>query len=311
MNKNEQNAVSGPSTERVRPLYVTLASATGSGISLVDLWRALWEGKWLVIGICVLFATAAVIYALKAEPIYRSEIVLAPVGSAATTGASSPLTSLASIAGLGLGGATDQAQIIAMLESRGFTAAFIRDKQLLPVLFADLWDEQTNTWRVEPEEQPDIRDAVKYFGEAVRFVVEDEPRTGLVTLAIEWRDPKLAADWASELVHRLNESARNRDIEESQRKLDYLNREMAKASLVELRQAISRVVEEQINAMMLAQAQQEYAFKIIDPPIVPKQRVWPKRTLIVMVTTFLGGVLGLFVVLSRFAIRRLSTSAAP
>jgi uncharacterized protein involved in exopolysaccharide biosynthesis len=310
MDHNEQNAGSGAPIGRVRPLYVTIAAPSGEAISLADLWRAFWDGKWLVIIVCLFCASAAALYALRAEPIYRSEAVLAPVRKSAMESASAPLTNLASIAGIGFGGATDQAEIIAMLESRGFTEAFIREKGLLPVLFADRWDAQAQKWKVGPEDQPDVRDAVKYFDEAVRFVIEDEPRAGLVTLAIEWPDPKLAAEWAGELVHRINERTRSRDIEESRRKLEYLNQEMEKANLVELRQAISRVIEQQINAMMLAQAQDEYAFKIIDPPVAPKQRVWPKRTLIVIIAAFLGGALGTLVVLGRFAIRRVSASAA-
>jgi uncharacterized protein involved in exopolysaccharide biosynthesis len=132
----------------------------------------------------------------------------------------------------------------------------------------------------------------------------------LVTLAIEWKDPEVAAKWAAELVNRVNKRIREQDIEESQRKLAYLNEELNKSSLVELRLAISRVIEEQINAMMLAQSQIEYAFEVIDPAVVPKQRVRPKRTLIVIVAVVLGGLLGIFILLVKSAIGRLINRAA-
>lgn len=308
MDKNEQSAVSGASTERVRPLYVTIAPPADGGITVADLWKALWQGKWIVIGLCILSAILAVFYAMSATPVYRSEVVLAPVSRGAMSGTPSPLGGLASFAGISLGGATDRAEIIATLESNGFTAAFIRDKDLLPILFADRWDAQAQKWRVSPEEQPDVRDGIRLFNEGVRFISEDAPKAGLVTLAIEWTDPETAAEWARELVQRINESARKRDIAESQRKLDYLNQEMSKATIVELRQAISRVIEEQINAMMLAQAQNEYAFKVIDPPIIPKKRIWPQRTLIVLVAVFLAGFVGTLIVLVRFAIKRMHTN---
>lgn len=308
MDKNEQSAVSRASTERVRPLYVTIAPPAGGGITLADLWKALWQGKWIVIGLCVLSAAFAVLYALSATPIYRSEVVLSPVSKGSMSGTSSPLGGLASFAGITVGGATDQVEMLAMLESNGFTAAFIRDKDLLPILFADRWDAQAQKWNASLEEQPDVRDGVRLFNEGVRFISEDAPKTGLVTLAIEWKDPKIAAEWAGELVQRINESARRRDIAESQRKLDYLNQEMSKANIVELRQAIARVIEDQINAMMLAQAQAEYAFKVIDPPIIPKKRIWPQRTLIVLVAVFLAGFIGTLIVLVRFAIKRMHTN---
>jgi uncharacterized protein involved in exopolysaccharide biosynthesis len=304
MDKNEQGGISGLGAESMRPLYVTIAPPVGGGIALVDLWEALWRGRWMVIGLCVLSAVVSVFYALSATSIYRSEVVLAPASKGAMSGTVSPLGGLASLAGISLGGATDEAEALAMLASNGFTAAFVRDKKLLPVLFADRWDAQGQKWKVPPEEQPDVRDGVRFFREGVLSISENEPKTGLVTLAIEWTDPQTAAGWAGELVQRLNETARRRDVAESQRKLDYLNQEMSKATIVELRQAISRVIQDQINAMMLAQAQSEYAFKVIDPPTIPKRRIWPQRTLIVLLAVLLAAFVGTFIVLVRFAIKR-------
>lgn len=292
----------------MRSLYVTIAPPAGGGITIADLWGALWRGKWIVIWMCIAAAVLAVIYALSATEIYRSEVVLAPVHKGAMSASSSPLGGLASFAGISLGGETDRAETLAMFESNGFTAAFIQENDLLPILFADRWDSQAQKWIVPAEDQPDVRDGVRFFADAVRFITEDSPKAGLVTLAIEWTDPHLAADWAGSLVQRLNERARERDIGESQRKLDYLNQEMSKANIVELRQAISRVIEEQINAMMLAQAQEEYAFKVIDPPTIPKKRIWPQRTLIVLIAVFLAGFVGTLIVLIRFAITRMPPS---
>lgn len=71
---------------------------------------------------------------------------------------------------------------------------------------------------------------------------------------------------------------------------------------MELRQAISRLIEDQIQTIMVAQAEGEYAFRIVDPPRVPNQRISRKRRVIVMVATFLGGMIGVFVALLHCAI---------
>lgn len=288
----------------VQPVYLAMPQTVDSGVDLIELWFALWHGKWLIIGTAFILAIAGIVYSLLATPIYYSEVVLAPVTRNQPNGLSD-LGGLASLAGIRLSGTADNSQSLAVLQSNNFIAEFIQEKNLLPTLFPDEWDSKNQRWvSNDPERQRDVRDGVKVFVENVRTITED-PKTGLVTLSIEWTDPKTAAEWATDLVNRINEKTRQRDIEESQRKLDYLNKQLADASLVELRLAISRIIEDQISAMMLAQAQVEYAFEIIDPAVVPKQRISPKRTLIVIIATFLGGFLGVFVVLSRYAARKL------
>lgn len=288
-----------------RPVYISMGGAAEeNGVDILDLWRSVLEGKWLILGVAAVFAVLAIAYSLMATPIYRAETILSPARDG-TGRAASGLSGLASLAGIDIGMNDDTVQeSIAILKSRKFAEEFIRERNLLPVLFAEQWDPDTESWMVDnPEEIPDIRDAVSLFVDSVIDVTED-PQTGLVTLAVEWSDAQLVATWAAELVARVNEAIRRRDISESEQKLNYLYSELGKANLVELREAISRVIEEQINAMMLAQGKIEYAFKVIDPPVIPKKRARPQRTLIVVVATLLGGFIGVFVVIARSTLRR-------
>lgn len=301
-----KEAIDNSSHSDVRPVYIAVPAPPRSGIDLPELWNAVFERKWLVIAISFSFALAAVAYSLWATPIYRAEVVLAPAKEGGAGGELSRLSGLAGLAGINLGVGRDSVQSIAILESRSFTEEFIREHNLLPILFAEEWDAESGQWKSDdPMLQRDLRDGVKYFTENVRFITEN-PQTGLVTLAVEWTDANLAAEWAMELVARVNESTRARDIQDSQKKLDYLNDQLAKAQFVELRQAISRVIEEQIKTMMLAQAQTQYAFEVIDPATVPKQRVRPKRTLIVIIGTALGGFVGVLIALFMFAVGRIA-----
>jgi LPS O-antigen subunit length determinant protein (WzzB/FepE family) len=54
---------------------------------------------------------------------------------------------------------------------------------------------------------------------------------------------------------------------------------------------------------MLANAQREYVFKTVDPAVVPQEKSEPKRALICVVATMLGGMLGVFVVFIRAFIK--------
>ena len=61
-----------------------------------------------------------------------------------------------------------------------------------------------------------------------------------------------------------------------------------------------QLIEEQTKNMMLTMVKKEYVFKTIDPAQVPDTKARPKRALIVVLGTMLGGVLSLFIVLIRY-----------
>ena len=206
------------------------------------------------------------------------------------------LGGLAALAGVNVGEG-NAVEALAVLQSREFARAFIEQYDLLPLFFADDWDADEKRWQVDdPADAPDIRDGVKFFHEDVLRVSEDRS-SGLVTLAIEWIDPDIAAEWASTLVRRLNDRLRDRALQEAQTNVNYLQSQMVSTNLVTLQESIGRLLENELQQLMLAKGNEEFAFKILDPAVSPKQRVRPKRALIVILGTILGGLLGAFTVL--------------
>lgn len=50
-------------------------------IDLRELFKALWEGKWIVIATTFVIAVSAVLYALSLPNIYKADALLAPAES--------------------------------------------------------------------------------------------------------------------------------------------------------------------------------------------------------------------------------------
>lgn len=288
-----------------RVVYVMPEQGLGAAddeISLRDLWNILWLGKWIIIAITALFAVGSVTYALLAEEWYRAEVLLAPAGEQSTLGLGAQLGGLAALAGVTVGG-SDSAEAVAVLKSREFARNFIENKNLLAVFFFEDWNSASRAWRDDdPEDWPEIRDAVKYFHDKVLKVSEARD-TGLVTLAIEWTDPEVAAEWATELVVRLNARLRERALTEAETNVAFLQTELGKTSIVTLQQSIGRLLESELQKLMLARGNEEFAFRVIDSASPPKERVRPKRAVIAVVGTMLGGMLALLIVFSRYALR--------
>ena len=141
---------------------------------------------------------------------------------------------------------------------------------------------------------------MKYFHESI-LKVSEERSTGLVRLAVEWTDADTAAEWANILVRRLNDRLRERALQEAETNVTYLQSEMVSSNLVTLQESIGRLLESELQQLMLAKGSEEFAFKILDPAVSPKRRERPKRALIAIVGTMLGGLLGVFAVLVVYA----------
>jgi uncharacterized protein involved in exopolysaccharide biosynthesis len=279
-------------------------------VDLTLVFRRLWVGRWWILGSVVLFTGAATAAAFLITAEYRASAVL--VSASQDKGAGGlignvlgQLGGLASIAGIG-GDAGDVSlqEAVAVLESREFTEAFIRDKDLLPLFFPSKWDRVAKRWRGTQADWPSSADGYRYFDRNVREVAKNK-ETGLVTLSITWREPERAAAWANELVERLNAEMRVRAISRTSDSLAYLEKELASTGEVGTRQAISRLVEAQINQRMLANVSREYAFRFVDRALPPDidDEVWPNKPLLLLVGLFVGASLGIGGVLLVHAVR--------
>jgi uncharacterized protein involved in exopolysaccharide biosynthesis len=314
MNQDNQ----GPGNEQAgsfpiggqRVVYVapsgTILPAADEEFDLFELWDTLWRGRWVIIGITGLVAALALAYVMLAPAWYRAEVTLMPATARSTQalpGSLAGLTGLASLAGISIGGG-GTAEPLAVLGSNGFTRDFIEQHKLLPVLLADEWDAVRGRWKAEdPAHWPDVRDAVKLFDEDIRRIQEDK-RTGKVTLSIEWTDPVVAADWANALVDSLNGRMRKRALQEAETNLAYLQKELATTDVVTLQHSAGRLMEDELQKAMLARGNEEFSFRVVDRAEAPKWRAHPRRALVMALSVVGGAFLGALVVLLRNAVGR-------
>jgi capsular polysaccharide biosynthesis protein len=254
-------------------------------------------------------ALVAAVISLFMAPRYRAQALVAPViqqeGAGGSGGALRSLSGLAALANIDLGGGGGRKdQAFATLNSTGFAREFIEKHNLLPVLYFERWDAQAGHWK-SGARVPTLGDAAKYFTGAIVSIADDK-KTSFVTVTVDWYSPQQAAEWANGMIDLVNDKLRAEAISHTSRSLDYLNGELAKTSVVELRQAIYRLVEEQENNAMLANVQHDYAYHFIDAAVAPEKKFSPKRAVI----TAVGGALGLFVGTLLVYLRRVRTGRA-
>ena len=269
--------------------------------------------KRLIFGIAIATIIGAILAAVLIRPVYRTTatLIAADDSAAATMGVGSMLGglgSLASLAGVNFGSDQQKVEAEALLQSRQFTEAFIRDENLLPRLFSRRWDAENKAWIIGlmHRQPPTLFDGFTLFDEHIRDLTEDK-KTGIITLTIDWTDREEGARWANELVHRVNESMRQRAIREAEASIELLSNRLESATEVELRQAISSAIEIYVKQRTLASVRTEYAFRVIDPAMPPDgdDFVWPQRTVFLVLAPFVGFGLGIGLVAAKLRIRRL------
>ncbi len=273
-------------------------------IDLFQLWETISAGKWLIIGLMALCTLGATGLAYVMTPKYEAKVIASFSEEGKSAGGLSALAGqfggLADMAGISLGGGGNKEATLAYLKSRAFIDGFIGDNDLLPVLFSKLWDPDKKTWKTDdPDEVPTAWKAYKLFSKRILEVSFDK-KSSLLTLTITWKDRNQAVSWANELIKRANQNLRQRTIEETQQSLTYLEKELQKTSVVEVQNTIYRVMETQIKTMMMANTQEQYALKIIDPALVVDEDAFvsPKRPLMIALGALGGlflGVLGVFI----------------
>ena len=287
-------------------------------IDLRELFLALWRAKVFIIIITGTFALVSVIYALILPNQYEASTVLAPAQqeTGGLAGALSQLGGLASLAGVSIGEAegNEGQMALEIMRSRSFVEAFIKNNAIEVEVFAangwdsdsnqlsiddDLYDFDTQTWVRNPPSgkpvEPTGWELYEKFLDQYR-VIQDK-KTGMITVTVEYYSPFIAKEWSEKLVVAINSHMQSRKLQQVDRNIQYLEAQIEKTAIADMRGVFYTIIEEQIKNKMLAEASPEYVFETVSPAMVPEEKSQPKRALICILGTLLGGMFSIIWVL--------------
>ena len=335
--QQHNNAESKMSAHNLVQPQAVYQSVAGSEIDLKELFGVIWQGKWLIILLTVLFAVGGVFYALSQANTYKAEVLLAPAQEENSGGLGGKLGGLASLAGVNVGGEGGGVKVeaLAVLQSRLFINAFINKHHLLVPLMASKkwveeikeWDEEKQGWNERPAKhimddelfdieknawqidkktrlslKPTLWEANDEFKKIIR--VSEDKDNGMVTIVITHHSPIIAHEWANLLVLEINAWMKNKKLTETDKNIGYLKQKLDQTAIAEVRVLFFQMVEEQLKNKMLAEVQDEFVFKVIDPAAIAEEKLGPKRALITIFSTLFGGMFGVFIILIRHSINK-------
>jgi uncharacterized protein involved in exopolysaccharide biosynthesis len=261
----------------------------------------------------------SVIYALSLPDQYKASAVVAPTNSGGSSlGAlAGQLGGLASFAGInvGAGESNETLEAIEIMQSWGFVEEFIQTNNLQVAVYAAVgWEKSTNSLRLDTglydieakhwllksdsgdgRRPPTSWELYKEFQQSV--TVSEDKKSGLVSISIEYYSPEIAKQWVDLFIYSINNYMRARRLDQVNRNIEYLKAQIEKTAIAEMREVFYQLVEEQTKSKMLAEASPEYVFITVSRAMIPEERFAPKRALICILGTLLGGMLSVLLVL--------------
>ena len=297
------------------------AISSDDDIDIGGLIKLLWAGKWLIGGTTFGATLVAIAVVLMLPDVYRAEALLAPNREQSAGGLSALAAQYGGLAGLaGIDfstGASDQAELaLEILQSRKFITEFIQRHDIMAPLMAsngwnsdsdqlrydlDTFDPTTGKWAWTATSgqrtAPSLQEAYAKFRDGL-FVAQSKT-SNLVSVAVEHHSPNLAKQWVDWLVEDINTTIMRREVDEAEQAIVYLNEQIARTSLADLKSVFFRLIEEQTKTIVLAKVSNEYMFRTVDPAVAPELKAKPNRTAIVMLAAMFGGMISVAVVLLR------------
>ena len=196
-------------------------------IDLAELLGTLWRYKWLILILPLLTVTGAYFYAQFLPKEYEARVTFLQISGNGGSESTEQIGALASIAGISLPKQKSNAltgKIEVVLKSRGFAEKLVKDMNLLPLIYAEVYDPKTNTYQLDKDPTPlDGAEAV------MGALTYDETSEGAKYIEVTWNDPEVAAELANYSLKALENYLSENTLTASQKNLQFIEVQLEKA----------------------------------------------------------------------------------
>ena len=278
-------------------------------INVIELFEVLQRNLVFLGSITFIFAFCSVFYSFTQHEIWRSSTIL-EVSSKIAGGGSSSGGGL-SLAGIKLkDDKSDSSKALTLMTSRDlFKQILENNEEVLPYLMAfDSYDKNNNRDKFDPTSYdidekkwifgpPSFNSAyLSYLG---TIDVDLNIGNGFIYLSASHRSPIFAKNILNIVIDELNNLARQRDLDEATKSLDYLYQKLDETFQDNVKLSISALIESQLKKQTLAKVKDNYLVDPLDSPFIPEERYSPVRRTILLYGTIIGLMLGVIFVLLR------------
>ncbi|MGP2657669.1 Wzz/FepE/Etk N-terminal domain-containing protein [Malaciobacter sp. WC5094] len=280
-------------------------------IDLKELFNTILKYKYKILFFVFIVTAITFIYVLNIPNSYKSSVVLSPQSEQKSVGGG--LSSLASLAGVSLGGASSKDPAVMMqtvLGDYSFNEMMIEKYKLTSKLesqknlvFALGLDTVYNIFNSKDDNTEDKRSKEEKVYSTINTLnsvlsISSDKKSGLITLSAELQDRYLAKElvdiYLKEIVHKVRTS----DMKEIDEQIKYYNKELSSTYDVSLKEQLSKSLSGLYQKKVFSQANDYYfVSKVVDSRVsYIKEKSKPKRALILVVSFVTSFILGIFLV---------------
>jgi uncharacterized protein involved in exopolysaccharide biosynthesis len=159
-----------------------------------------------------------------------------------------------------------------------------------------IFDIQTERWvrdaNYPKDAKPSPQEAYIIYREILS--ISEDNKTSFIKISLEHKSPFIAKKWLEIIIDKVNTSMRSADQDLAEKSISFLNDAYQDTNIQSIKEAISLLIEKQIQTLMLTSSNEYYVFKIIDAPIAPELKSKPNRLLIITFGTFIGFIFAVF-----------------
>ncbi len=225
-------------------------------INLLDYWRVIKKRRKVIFALFFASVITAAVISLLMTPIFQAKATLMPVESSQGrfSAALGTLQNLPFIGGAvgGALGKTATDKLISILNSRTAAEHVIKSLNLVPIFFK----EKSDFWNIlGSNKPPTLQDTVLVLQKKMLKISDD--RKGLISISVENKDPKLAADIANEYLNALQQFLKTSAISLAKRNRIFLEKqvEVTKKDLKETEESLKDFQTSKKIAVLDAQAE--------------------------------------------------------
>ena len=131
------------------------------------------------------------------------------------------------------------------------------------------------------------------------LVFSSDLETGFITIGIKHQSPYIAKEWTEIVIDQLNDFYRKKDKAEAQTSINFLNQQIAQTNFTEIKEVIAELIQNKTQQLALVESGKFYVFEYLDPPAVMERKSEPRRAIITILGTIIGGLLSVFIAMLR------------
>ena len=297
-------------------------------INLLDYWRVIWKRRRMIGYIVAATVVLTAAYSLTMTNIYQAKAVIMPVSAKGGGGGGGGLAALASqfggLPGIAMPASASASEIINLMKSNILRERMIEQHNLLPILFYQQWDAKRQAWEksaggfslnplsyislltkaVAPgpppraaqkkdPDAPDMWDALRALDGILK--VTNNVKENTIVITADFRDPELAAKIVEYAMKTLTDFMSSEAKRVATTNRIYLEQQLGTTMDPFIKQKTYNLIAEQIETAMMAEVKENFAFKVIDPPLAPDKKIKPKRSQMVMLSFVVALFIGIFV----------------